>query len=95
MCFFLDMVAFREPETGTWLVKAVTETLDTLEKDVDLLTFLTCVQNRIAYQKKIYHQLLRGQTPELRVFPIPPISILSSHNATPCETSSQHPKSTL
>jgi hypothetical protein len=95
----VEMAAIRDPKTGTWLVKAVTDMMDALKKDVDLLTFLICVQNNICNQRQDTISyggvtVLNGQTPELRIFPIPPISMCRIHNDTPNENLPIHPPAT-
>jgi hypothetical protein len=92
------MKTFRDSNTGTWLVKAVTDVMDALQTDVDLLTFLTSVQNSICNQHKFIMQVKGestisvacGQTPELRLFPSPPILVCRLHKVNPDETLINH-----
>lgn len=80
MFLILGMMAIRDKEIGTWMVKAVTDVLDALQKDIDLLTFVTSVQKIICYQQNSCRYSIRGQTPEIRIFPNCQISICRSHN---------------
>lgn len=87
------MVAYRDDRLGTWMVKALTDVLDDLQKDIDLLTFVTSVQKIICNQQNTCNAgLKRGQTPEIRIFPNCQISICRSHNE-PKENLPTHPQS--
>lgn len=76
--FYIETMAVRDSQIGTWLVKAVTDALDALKQDVDLLTFLTGVQKAIC-SWPVFNGNLFCQTPELRLFPSGPVSICCSH----------------
>lgn len=75
-------MAVRDPRIGTWMVKAVTDALDALTQDVDLLIFLTNVQKAICRWPMINENHF-CQTPELRLFPSSQIFICNSHNNAP------------
>jgi hypothetical protein len=63
---------------GTWLVQAICRELDELQEDVDLLQFLTRVQNNVCNRILLRNPDL-GQTPQLHFFATRDVTLCASH----------------